>query len=40
MYGIVPGWEWNLICLAFSVGVLAIGVLIFKRLQDRFILHI
>lgn len=40
MYGIVPSFRDNLICLFFSVSFLLAGFLIFKRNQDKFILHI
>lgn len=40
MNGTVPGlWE-NLICMASGLIVLVIGALVFKKLQDKFILHI
>jgi ABC-2 type transport system permease protein len=40
MYGTVPGWGANLTCLAFSFGFLLLGLLVFKKTQDKFILHI
>lgn len=40
MYGTVPGLNFNLICMAFSLGALAIGLVVFKKKQDRFILFI
>lgn len=40
MYGTVPGWNSDLVCLAFSFGFLLIGLLVFKKTQDKFILHI
>lgn len=40
MYGIIPDLRFNLICAAFSFGALIIGLLVFKKKQDRFILFI
>lgn len=40
MYHTIPGLQWNLICMAFSLGALVLGVLVFKKAQDKFILHI
>lgn len=40
MYATVPGLKTNLICLAFSFGALAIGLFVFKKKQDRFILFV
>lgn len=40
MEGTFPSVEANLICAAFSVGVLLLGLVAFAMLQDRFILHI
>jgi len=40
MYGVVPSVETNLICLAVGIGSLLIGLAVFKKQQDRFILHI
>lgn len=40
MYGQVPGLLFNLGCLAMGLATIAIGVLIFKKTQDKFILHI
>lgn len=38
--GIVPDVQANLICLAFSLGMLIIGLYFFKRKQDEFILYL
>ncbi len=38
--GIVPDAKINLICLAFSVGMLFVGLFFFKRKQDEFILYL
>jgi ABC-2 type transport system permease protein len=40
MYDIVPTMRLNLICIAFSVGFLLLGLFVFKKKQDRFILFI
>ena len=38
--GEIPGMEINVICICFSFLFLLIGLLIFKRNQDKFILYI
>lgn len=40
MYGTVPGWKETLLCIAISLVVFALGLFVFKRKQDRFILFI
>ena len=40
IYGTMPTLYDNLICIAFSVVFLAIGVTVFRKNQDKFILHI
>ena len=40
MYNTIPDLRFNLICIAFSLGALALGLLVFKKTQDKFILHI
>lgn len=40
LYGNVPGLEHNLICIFYSLAFLLVGSIIFKRNQDKFILHI
>ena len=40
MYGQIPDIRMNLICMAFSLSFLVIGLFFFKRKQDRFILYI
>lgn len=40
MFQTVPTLMDNLICLAWGIGALFIGLLVFKRTQDQFILHI
>ena len=40
IYGKIPGLLPNLICFAYGLLVLIIGVLVFNKLQKRFILHI
>lgn len=39
-YGVVPSLRENLICMFFSLAFLLAGILIFKKNQDKFILHI
>ncbi len=38
--GQVPSWDLNLHCILYSIGTLALGVYIFNKKQDEFILHI
>lgn len=38
--GIFPGMPLALLCLGYSLAILALGAWIFKKTQDRFILHI
>ena len=38
--GEIPGMEINVICICFSFLFLLIGLLIFKKNQDKFILYI
>ena len=40
MYGTLPTLRENLLCGGMGIGILLIGVLFFKKTQDRFILHI
>lgn len=40
MYNTVPGIRDNLICIGFAVVFLALGSLIFKKCEGKFILHI
>ena len=40
MYRQVPSLEQNLICIGISLLMLLIGLWLFRKLQDRFILHI
>jgi ABC-2 type transport system permease protein len=39
-YGKLPGLRTNAICIAWSLGALLAGLLVFKKQQDKFILHI
>ncbi len=39
LYGYIPGLKFNLICFIFSFGALIIGLFIFKKNQDKFILY-
>ena len=40
MEGIIPAWRTNLFCFGLGLATLLLGVYLFQRLQDRFILHI
>lgn len=40
MYGNVPGLGTNLLCLGISFGFLFVGIIVFKKSQDKFILYI
>jgi ABC-2 type transport system permease protein len=40
MYGTLPDPRLNLLCAAMAVAFLALGLLVFKKTQDRFILFI
>lgn len=40
MYGKWPGLKWDLVCLGLSLLFLAIGLWLFKKKQDKFILYI
>jgi ABC-2 type transport system permease protein len=40
MYGNIPGLNSHIICLLFAFTFLGIGLVMFKKQQDRFILHI
>lgn len=40
LYGTVPGLKTNLICIALCVVALLLGLVMFKKTQDKFILHI
>lgn len=40
IYGRVPSIEENLICLIYAVSMLIIGTVIFRKKQDKFLLHI
>ena len=39
LYGVVPSLEENLICIAFSVLFLLLGITVFRKNQNKFILH-
>lgn len=39
LYGYIPGLKFNLICFVSSFGILIIGLFIFKKNQDKFILY-
>ena len=40
IYGIVPSFTDNLICFGFSLIFLLVGVTVFRKNQDKFVLHI
>lgn len=40
MDGIYPGIGENIYCLSLGIGMLIIGLIVFKKLQDNFILHL
>ena len=40
LYGTLPGWRENLICISFSLVFLLVGLLVFRKKQDRFIFYI
>jgi ABC-2 type transport system permease protein len=40
LWGITPNLEQNLICLGMAVAMFVLGVLIFRKLQSRFILFV
>ena len=40
LWGVNPGLQDNLICLGFAVVTFAVGFLVFKKLQKRFILYV
>jgi ABC-2 type transport system permease protein len=39
LYGEIPGLWLNAVCALFALGFLGVGVIFFKKAQDRFILH-
>jgi ABC-2 type transport system permease protein len=40
MYGHIPGLRENLVCMGFSALFLLVGLWVFRRKQERFILYI
>ena len=40
MYGQVPGLTENIMCIVFALVMLIVGTLVFKKTQDKFVLHI
>ena len=40
MYGVIPGWKSLAMCVLYAFTFLALGLLIFKKQQDKFILYI
>ena len=40
LYGVVPSWEANLVCIAYSLIFLVIGVTVFQKHQNKFIFYV
>ncbi len=40
LWGITPSLETNLICLGMALATLAVGFVVFKKMQSRFILYV
>ncbi len=40
LYGTTPSLETNLICLGMAAATLLVGIVVFRRLQSRFILYV
>lgn len=40
VYGVVPSLEENIICILFSLSMLLFGIVVFRKKQDSFVLHI
>ena len=40
MYGTMPDLATNLVCLAFAVVTFAVGFVVFRKTQSKFILYI
>ncbi len=40
LYGTIPGFQENMICLGFAVVMMVIGILVFRGTQSKFILYI
>ena len=40
IYGRVPSLVENLICIAYSLAILFFGIAVFRKAQDKFVLHI
>jgi ABC-2 type transport system permease protein len=40
LYGVVPGFGDNMICLGFALVTLVVGLFVFKKSQDSFILYV
>ena len=40
LWGITPSLEQNLICFAIGAVMLALGYLVFRKLQKKFILYV
>jgi len=40
MHGTMPGLEFNLVCIAFAAVTFAVGLVVFRKTQSKFILYI
>lgn len=40
MYGTIPSLDENILCIVFALVMLIFGTVVFKKTQDKFILHI
>ena len=40
LYGTLPGWEENVLCLGMGLSMLVLGLFIFYKTQDRFVLYV
>lgn len=40
LYGNIPSLKTNMLCLALGIAALLLGIVLFKKMQDKFILHI
>ena len=40
LYGTLPGWEENVLCLGMGLSMLALGLFVFYKTQDRFVLYV
>ena len=40
LYGTLPGWEENVLCLGMGLSMLSLGLFVFYKTQDRFVLYV